>query len=709
MIEKPQKPRSQNADLANLPPALAPLCQQAHWVLWRWERRREKWTKPPYMPTGANAKSDDPSTWSDYPTTLDAALRANGSVDGIGFMLRGTDLTTIDLDHCLDLKGRPDPWAAAWLETLGGAYVERTPSGQGLRIIGIGAGERLQRRWTIKDAPQPDAAIEIYRNCERYITVTGAQIGGGAELQSIDASKIVAHYDAAKSATKDKTKNGSKNKAGAFDFNDAGPQSSSIDYDEVIRNGAPNGQRSELFQACVWHLAAKSMSIEEIIAELERYAHGIGKKYAGRLQEEVERSFAKWQAERQPRPAADMEEPEEATVWDAVDKRGRPKPTCANARRAIKALGIKCRYDVFHDQYLVESLFLKGDSTVDQKILVIRSKIHKAFGFDPGTSNTFDAVMQICLDNKFDPVLDYLDALKWDGTPRLDRWLVTYAGAADTELNREFGRIALVAAARRARCPGTKLDPIIVLEGPMGTNKSKAIETLAGVENFSDQSIFGVRDREQQELLAGVWLYEIAELSNIRKTEVEHIKAFASRTHDRARPAYGRARKDQPRRCVLFATTNNDRYLKEPDRRFWPVKTTDIDIEVLKRDRDQLWAEAAQREHEGASIVLRRELWEAAGAEQQAREEYDPWDDVLAEATGEIEQGEERIFSRDLLAIVLGIHQSKLLNRDTTRLAKCMRRLKWKGPEVIRIGNKRTSGYCRPIKGDATPDNPDKP
>jgi predicted P-loop ATPase len=142
--------------------------------------------------------------------------------------------------------------------------------------------------------------------------------------------------------------------------------------------------------------------------------------------------------------------------------------------------------------------------------------------------------------------LDYLDALTWDGTPRLDRWLVTYAGAEDTELNREFGRIALVAAVRRARQPGIKFDPIIVLEGSMGTNKSKAIETLAGVENFSDQSIFGARDREQQELLAGVWLYEIAELSNIRKTDVEHIKSFASRTHDRARPAYGRVRKISP-------------------------------------------------------------------------------------------------------------------------------------------------------------------
>ena len=76
-----------------------------------------------------------------------------------------------------------------------------------------------------------------------------------------------------------------------------------------------------------------------------------------------------------------------------------------------------------------------------------------------------------------------------------------------------------------------------------------------------------------------------------------------------------------------FATTNNDRYLKEVDRRFWPVKTGEIDIEALRRDRDQLWAEASQREAEGVSIVLRRDLWGAARIEQEAREEHDPWDD----------------------------------------------------------------------------------
>ena len=252
----------------------------------------------------------------------------------------------------------------------------------------------------------------------------------------------------------------------------------------------------------------------------------------------------------------------------------------------------------------------------------------------------------------------------------------------------------MIAAVRRARKPGTKFDPIIVLEGPMGRGKSMAVETMAGSENFSDQTILGKNDREVQELVAGVWLYEIAELSNIRKTEVEHMRSFVSRTTDRARRAYGHFRRDLPRTPVFFATTNNDQYLKEADRRFWPVKTTTINIEALKRDRDQLWAEASRREP-GASIVLRQELWDAAGLEQQAREEHDPWDDKLGNAIGTVEQDEERVSSADLLETVLGIHVSKQRDFDYKRLGRCMRRLGWDGPKKLLISGQQTKGYSR--------------
>jgi hypothetical protein len=681
------KPNKIKANLANLPAALAPLCQLDHWVIWRLEWRKGKWTKPPFMATDPQrkAKNNDPATWASYNTAAEAAADAEGP----GFALLDTPFIAVDLDHCLDGE-TVDHWAQNWIDQANGAYVEKTPSGEGLRIIGTGSGKKLHRKWKIEGARE-GAAIEIYRDCERYITITGAQLGECKELSELDhlLDKIEFEYDGKEQGSK-----GSKEQSGrtGFDFNKAG---ASLDYDEIIRSGASEGADvSAVFHATIGHLSAKGLSVDQIVEMLSKWPNGIARRYAGRLRGEVERSFEKWQKKRRI-PSGAVVEPDEPLMWEATDKNGRPLASCANTRRALLALEIKCRYDVFHDKYIVEGKVVLPLANLDLVVADLRRKIHAAFNFDPGKNNTVDAVEQLCVRNKFNPITDYLDALKWDGTARLGRWLITYLGAEDTELNREFGWLALVAAVRRARKPGTKFDPIIVLEGPMGSRKSMAIELMAGSENFSDQTILGAKDREVQELLAGVWLYEIAELSNIRRTDVEHMRSFVSRTVDRARRAYGHFRVDLPRTPIFFATTNNDRYLKETDRRFWPVKTTTINIEALKQDRDQLWAEASAREP-GASIVLRQDLWGAASVEQEAREEHDPWDDKLAKACGTVEQDEERVSSTDLLEIVLGIHVSRQRDIDYKRLGKCMRRLGWDGPKKIRIGDNQTKGYARP-------------
>jgi predicted P-loop ATPase len=322
-----------------------------------------------------------------------------------------------------------------------------------------------------------------------------------------------------------------------------------------------------------------------------------------------------------------------------VDKHGlHPKKTYRNAREAIKALGITCAYDEFHDRHLVggEPIQQWAGELSDAATTVLRQMIVENFGFDPGKENINDAATALCLENRFNPILDYLDALKWDGVPRLETWQTTYLGAEDTPLNRAIGRLTLVAAVRRVRKPGCKFDQIPVWEGAEGSNKSTAIAVLAGEGNFSDQTILTANDKEQQELLRGVWIYEIADLAGMKRSEVEKVKAFASRTHDRARPAYGRRRVDAGRRGILIGTTNDDQYLKSEtgNRRFWPLTTGTIDIESLHRDRDQLWAEAAAVEKQGGSLALPRELWATAAAVQDDRRQHDPWDDSLANFNG---------------------------------------------------------------------------
>lgn len=321
-------------------------------------------------------------------------------------------------------------------------------------------------------------------------------------------------------------------------------------------------------------------------------------------------------------------------VWVDTDDDGAPRSTCTNAAIAITGLGVGCSHDVFHDRLLVGGHFIQqwaGDLT-DNAVHMLRRNIKRHFRFDPGEKSTRDAATQLCLENPFNPVADYLAGLRWDGRGRIGRWVTDYLGAPDEPLGQEFGRLMLVAAVRRARRPGVKFDQILVWEGREGTGKSTALRILAGDDNFSDQRVLGVSEREQQEAVAGVWLHEIAELAGMRRAEVEQVKAFASKTEDRARPAYGRFRVDRKRQCIFVATTNAEAYLKSDtgDRRFWPLQTGRVALDALARDRDQLWAEAAHTEARGESLVLDWKLWGEAGRVQASRQERDPWYDAVA-------------------------------------------------------------------------------
>ena len=137
------------------------------------------------------------------------------------------------------------------------------------------------------------------------------------------------------------------------------------------------------------------------------------------------------------------------------------------------------------------------------------------------------------------PVRDYLDALRWDGVPRLEHWTITYLGAEDTPLNRAFGSRWMISAVARIMQPGAKADHMLILEGPQGAKKSSALKALAGADWFTDElAEIGSKDAAQQ--MRGIWIIEIAELDAISRAEVSRIKAFLTRTTDRYRPPYER-------------------------------------------------------------------------------------------------------------------------------------------------------------------------
>lgn len=161
------------------------------WVLWAFTQKEKEWTKPPFRVDGSGkASSTTPGTWSTYEEALTIYKKRSGAcggspADGIGFMFDGSGYFGVDLDDCRDLKTNElKPEALEIVRELS-SWVEISPSGRGVHLIGRGTlpPGRRRRSW-----------IEVY-NSGRYFTVTG-HVLPGASLTILDRSEAIGRFHA---------------------------------------------------------------------------------------------------------------------------------------------------------------------------------------------------------------------------------------------------------------------------------------------------------------------------------------------------------------------------------------------------------------------------------------------------------------------------------------------------------------------------------
>lgn len=366
-----------------------------------------------------------------------------------------------------------------------------------------------------------------------------------------------------------------------------------------------------------------------------------------------------------------------------------------NIKTALEKMNITVTYNQFAERFLYQRDQEKPIHLNELAMKRLWLEADEAFKFRPG----YDFFETVVLDlaahkNAFHPVREYLDKLEWDQKPRLEDWLIKYAGAGDSAYTRAVGRIILIAAVRRVRQPGCKFDEMMVLESAQGTEKSTALEALCPQEDwFSDNLPLSADSKRVIEQTRGKWILEAAELSGMRKSDIEHLKAFLSRRVDIARMSYDRMMTERPRNFIVIGTTNSNQYLKDStgNRRYWPVRITKFNVGELRRDRNQLWAEASKLEAEGASIRLDPSLWNQAEVQQERRRLEDPWEIRLAQVLGDCRG---KILTDDIWAIV-GMDQiAKRTQIDFVRLSDALRRLDFNRIN-IRDGKVVKHGYIR--------------
>jgi predicted P-loop ATPase len=237
----------------------------------------------------------------------------------------------------------------------------------------------------------------------------------------------------------------------------------------------------------------------------------------------------------------------------------------------------------------------KGEAIIDADVSKIKLWLSNNYGIEPNSNILGESLTILALENSFDPLVDWLDALpEWDEVPRLDTWLRNHFQAVGHEdyLAQVF-RKWLLGMVLRAYEPGAKFDWMPIFEGRQGVGKSSFGRLLCGDKFFLDW-LPDLSNKDSALALQGNWAVEMGELASFRKNEIETVKAFITRKIDKVRPPYGERWLEVPRRCVFFGTTNYETYLRDDsgNRRFKPVKVGQLDFHQLEKDRDQLFAEA---------------------------------------------------------------------------------------------------------------------
>lgn len=392
---------------------------------------------------------------------------------------------------------------------------------------------------------------------------------------------------------------------------------------------------------------------------------------------------------------------DEPSDWPDGSNDGKPNNTLGNAKEAFKRSGVRTSWDEFTESEWYEAPFLgEGPQEASNAIdALLRHHFWAQYGTDFGKQNIADAGYFLCRQNPFHVILDKLRKIEHDGKKRLPWMFSRYFGAKDIPLNRAYALRFMMAAVRRLRQPGCKFDNVLVLQGDQGAGKTSALSILGG-EWFGEGDLLRMNTQQIQEALERVWIWDLAELGGLQHAETEKSKAIISRQCDIGRGAYQRRVKRQRRHSVLTMTTNLDSYLQDStgNRRFWIVRVGKINLKALRRDRDQLLAEAIALEATGKSLVLPKELWPDAAATQTQSMEDDPWLDVLSTLAGAVIRDEERISYAQIFKR-LDIPRERQTRAVLRRVSECMRRLGWiRALKPFKLDGAVVRGFVRPAR-----------
>lgn len=335
------------------------------------------------------------------------------------------------------------------------------------------------------------------------------------------------------------------------------------------------------------------------------------------------------------------EDPTKIKVALSRNENGRPHQSISNCIKALERDDRLAGRFRFNSIAYTKTLTLPvpwddGDGerpVADWDYCGLASFLERRYGL-MSKQKAIDAVTEVSMRNRYNPITAWLDGLEWDGEPRIDTLLPCFLGCDPTDYNVSVMRLFMQGAVTRAYEPGTKFDYMPVLIGPQGLGKSFFLRKLGHCSDWYCDNFNTIEGDAAAEKLRGMWIVEMAELlATKRQRDVESIKAFLTSQVDTIRPKYARETEQRPRACVFAGTTNSTHFLTDStgNRRFLPVEcgVNEPAMSLFDGGVDdyfaQAWAEAAHvYKTERPALVLDERSAAFAMEKQEQYLEDDP-------------------------------------------------------------------------------------
>ena len=236
--------------------------------------------------------------------------------------------------------------------------------------------------------------------------------------------------------------------------------------------------------------------------------------------------------------------------------------------------------------------------------------------------------------HRYHPAIEFIESKKWDGISRINELLETVKSDKQELANKLIYRWLMSCVAAIYLPNGIASEGALVFQGPQKIGKTYwLLKLVPEAFRFLVREGMSVNLNNKDDLISStsIWIAELGEIeSTFKKSDLEDLKNFISRSQDTYRAPFGRAAKTVPRRTIFYGSVNSPFFLADQtgNRRYWTVPVTHIDYNH-SIDMQQLWAELKQLFDNGESYRLTSEEQDQLSISNKDHEHIDPIEEMI--------------------------------------------------------------------------------